>query len=128
MFNNKELTIALHQMSVFLDRVIVDCRGRMNQILLHCPHSIVLLSRTSDLSCPYRCIGDRGVCIYVAFSCGTCHTVTVFQTSNEFRTNLPLIFFVSPPRPRGGRWWPPGFLGILGHRGWPWGVEGSLGV
>jgi hypothetical protein len=41
MFNNKELTTALNQKLVFLDRIIVDYRGRMNQILLYL---LILLS------------------------------------------------------------------------------------
>jgi hypothetical protein len=35
MFNNKEITTALHQMLVFLERTIADYRGWINQILLY---------------------------------------------------------------------------------------------
>jgi hypothetical protein len=34
-FYNKELATALHQKLVFLDRIIVEYRGRINQILLY---------------------------------------------------------------------------------------------
>jgi hypothetical protein len=36
MFNNKELTTALHQMFIFLDTIIADYRNWILQILLYC--------------------------------------------------------------------------------------------
>jgi hypothetical protein len=52
MFNNKELTTALHKMLVCPDRIIADYRGRINQILLY----LVFNEDYSVLHCPKNSI------------------------------------------------------------------------